>query len=60
MCRMYHGIIGSQLMSEDKIEFVNKWVTWLDSEIRQKVMSDWEKQNKRELKEFLESLLETQ
>jgi hypothetical protein len=47
-------------MSEDKIEFVNKWVTWLDSEIRQKVMSDWEKQNKRELKEFLESLLETQ
>jgi hypothetical protein len=33
-------------------------VTWLDAEIRQQVMSDWDKQNKRELKEFLESLLD--
>ena len=38
-------------------EFVMKWVTWLDAEIRMKVMSDWEKQNKKELKEFLESLI---
>jgi hypothetical protein len=43
---------------ENKQEFIEKWVTWLDAEIRQQVMSDWEKQNKRELKEFLESLLD--
>ena len=45
------------ILTDEKREFAQKWITWLDSEIRQKVMSDWEKQNKRELKEFLESLV---
>ena len=45
-------------MNENKIEFVKKWVAWLDSEIRFGVLSSWQKQNHRELKEFLEELLE--
>ena len=45
------------LVNDEQVKFVEKWVTWLDAEIRQRVMSDWEKQNKRELKEFLESLV---
>lgn len=44
-------------ISDEQKEFAQKWITWLDSDIRQKVLSDWEKQNKRELKEFLESLV---
>lgn len=45
------------ILNDEKREFAEKWIRWLDSEIRQKVLSDWEKQNKRELKEFLESLV---
>jgi hypothetical protein len=45
------------ILNDGKREFAEKWIRWLDSEIRQKVLSDWEKQNKRELKEFLESLV---
>ena len=40
--------------NRDKIE---QWVTWLDSDIRMQVMSEWEKDNKRELKYLLETLL---
>ena len=40
--------------NRDKIE---QWVTWLDSDIRMRVMSEWEKDNKRELKYLLETLL---
>ena len=35
-------------------EFVNKWIGWLDADIRQGVFAEWQKDNKRELKEFLE------
>ena len=44
-------------INDEQKEFAHTWIRWLDSEIRQKVLSDWEKQNKRELKEFLESLV---
>ena len=37
-------------------EFVNKWIGWLDADIRQGVFAEWQKDNKRELKEFLEEL----
>jgi hypothetical protein len=40
--------------NRDKIE---QWVTWLDSDICMRVMSEWEKDNKRELKYLLETLL---
>jgi hypothetical protein len=36
---------------------IEQWVTWLDSDIRMRVMSEWEKDNKRELKYLLETLL---
>ena len=42
---------------EDKKEFIEKWIVWLDSDIRMRVLSDWEKENKLELKQFLEGLL---
>jgi hypothetical protein len=42
---------------QDKKEFIEKWIVWLDSDIRMRVLSDWEKENKKELKEFLEGLL---
>ena len=45
---------------EDNIEFIEKWVTWLDAETRMHVMSDWEKTNKRELMHFLAGLLENE
>lgn len=38
-------------------ESIEKWITWLDAEIRQKVSSDWEIQNKRELKSMLEQMI---
>lgn len=37
-------------------EFLNKWIKWLDSDIRFGVLPQWEKDNKRELKEFFEEL----
>ena len=40
--------------NRDKIE---QWVTWLDSDIRMRVMSESEKDSKRELKYLLETLL---
>ena len=36
---------------------IEQWVTWLDSDIRMRVISEWEKDNKRELKYLLETLL---
>ena len=36
---------------------IEQWVTWLDSDIRMRVMSESEKDNKRELKYLLETLL---
>ena len=41
-------------------ETLAQWVTWLDAEIRQGVLSDWEKEKKRELKRILEELLTDQ
>jgi hypothetical protein len=42
---------------KDNKEFIERWIKWLDSDIRMRVISDWDKQNKKELKEFLEGLL---
>ena len=36
---------------------IEQWVTWLDSDIRMRVISEWEKDNKKELKYLLETLL---
>jgi hypothetical protein len=36
---------------------IEKWITWLDSEIRHQGLSDWEKKNKQELKGVLEELI---
>ena len=36
---------------------IEQWITWLDSETRMRVMSDWEKNNKKELQYLLESIL---
>ena len=40
----------------DRQEFVNQWIRWLDADIRHGVLAQWQKDNKRELKEFLEEL----
>ena len=50
----------SQKYIEDNTELIEQWVTWLDSETRMHVMSDWEKKNKRELMHFLAGLLENE
>ena len=42
---------------EEKEDFIRERIDWLDSDIRMNINSDWQKQNKREMKEFLESLL---
>ena len=36
---------------------IEQWVTWLDSETRMQVMSDWEKANKKDLMYLLQSIL---
>jgi len=43
---------------EQRENFIRQRIQWLDSDIRMNVNSDWEKSQKREMKEFLESLLE--
>ena len=50
----------SQKYIENNTELIEQWVTWLDSETRMHVMSDWEKKNKRELMHFLAGLLENE
>jgi hypothetical protein len=50
----------SQKYIEENTELIEQWVTWLDSETRMHVMSDWEKTNKRELMHFLAGLLENE
>ena len=50
----------SQKYIENNTEFIEQWVTWLDSETRMQDMSDWEKKNKRELMHFLAGLLENE
>jgi len=42
---------------EEKEDFIRQRIDWLDSDIRMNINSDWQKHNKREMKEFLESLL---
>ena len=42
---------------EEKEDFIRERINWLDSDIRMGINSDWQKHNKREMKEFLESLL---
>jgi len=42
---------------EEKEDFIRERIDWLDSDIRMNINSDWQKHNKREMKEFLESLL---
>ena len=42
---------------KNKERFIRDRIQWLDSDIRMGVNSDFEKQQKREMKEFLESLL---
>ena len=51
--RVHHTILKNK-------ETLTQWVTWLDAEIRQGVLSDWEKEKKRELKRILEELLTDQ
>lgn len=51
--RVHHTILKNK-------ETLAQWVTWLDAEIRQGVLSDWEKEKKRELKRILEELLTDQ
>lgn len=41
----------------DNKELVEKWIVWLDAEIKFGIATDLEKKYKRELKEFLEGLL---
>lgn len=41
----------------DNEKFIRDRIQWLDSDIRMGVNSDFEKQSKRQMKEFLESLL---
>ena len=36
---------------------IEQWITWLDSETRMHVMSEYEKKNKKELQYLLESIL---
>jgi hypothetical protein len=36
---------------------IEQWITWLDSETRFGVVSEWEKRNKKELQHLLESIL---
>ena len=43
---------------EQRENFIRQRIQWLDSDIRTNTNSDWEKNQKREMKEFLESLLE--
>jgi hypothetical protein len=43
---------------EQRENFIRQRIQWLDSDIRMNTNSDWEKNQKREMKEFLESLLE--
>lgn len=50
--RVNHAILKNR-------ETIEKWITWLDAEIRQKVSSDWEIQNKRELKSVLQEIILT-
>jgi hypothetical protein len=50
----------SQKYIENNTEFIEQWVTWLDSETRMQDMSDWEKKNNRELMHFLAGLLENE
>lgn len=50
--RVHHTIVKNH-------EEIRQWITWLDAEIRQKVMSEWQKENKKELKLILEQLLLT-
>lgn len=42
---------------KDKQIFIEKHIQWLDSDIRLGAFSDWDKINKKEMKEFLEKLL---
>ena len=42
---------------EQRENFIRQRIQWLDSDIRMNTNSDWEKNQKREMKEFLESLL---
>ena len=41
----------------DKRDFIRNRIDWLDSDISMGVSSDWDKQNKKEMKEFLEALI---
>lgn len=45
---------------QEKEKFIKDRIQWLDSDIRMGINSDWEKQKKIEMKEFLESLLTTE
>ena len=40
-------------------ETLERWVTWLDAEIRHWPLTEYEKKHKRELKEIIEQLLTT-
>jgi len=48
------------MMDSRRKEFLKRWITWLDSDIRFGILSSWEKDNKRELKQFFEELLESE
>ena len=41
----------------DNKELIEKWIVWLNAEIKLGIATDAEKKHKRELKEFLEGLL---
>jgi hypothetical protein len=41
----------------DNKELIEKWIVWLNAEIKFGIATDLEKKHKRELKEFLEGLL---
>jgi len=41
----------------DNKELIEKWIVWLNAEIKFGIATDPEKKHKRELKEFLEGLL---
>ena len=43
---------------KDNQDFIQQRITWLDSDIRMGNKSDWEKQNMREMRDFLLSLVD--
>jgi len=49
-----------QLLSviKNNQDFIQQRITWLDSDIRMGNKSDWEKQNMREMRDFLLSLVD--